>query len=129
MTLKEKIQSDKILALKDASRSLNTLLGTVLGEMDRVSKDPTDEESTKIIRKMIESSRLCHNEVDAQILESYLPKLISTDELEKIIKEFCSKENVSSKKDIGKVMNFLKQNYNGLYDGKIAGGIINKFLN
>ena len=84
MKIKELIQSDKISAMKDGNKRLNTLLGTLLGELDRVGKNPSDEDCLRAIKKMAENSRLCNNEEDAKQLEIYLPQTIPETELEKI---------------------------------------------
>lgn len=128
MKIKELIQKDKVSAMKIGNKKLNTLLGTLLGELDRVGKDPTDEECLRVIKKMVENSKLCHNEEDAKQLQIYLPQMISETELENIITSYCQNGNITEKKQMGMIMNWLKSNYNGLYDGKTASVIIQKLL-
>ena len=128
MKIKELIQNDKITAMKDGNKKLNTLLGTLLGELDRVGKNPSNEDCLRVIKKMVENSRLCNNEEDAKQLEIYLPQMFSETELEKIIQSYCQSNNITEKKQMGLVMSYLKTNYTGLYDGKTASGIIQKSL-
>ena len=129
MKLKERILADKTQATRDSNKSLSILLGVVLGEIERrPDKNDSDEIVLNIIKKMVENSKICGVEFEITNLEKYLPTQITEEELETIITDFMTTENIESKKDIGKVMAHLKSNYNGQYDGKIASIIISKKL-
>jgi uncharacterized protein YqeY len=130
MKLKEKILADKTLATKESNKSLSILLGVVLGEIDRrPDKNDSDEIVINILKKMVENSKICGVDFEISQLEKYLPKQITEEELETIITDYVTKENIESKKDMGKIMSYLKTNYNGQYDGKSASIIISKKLN
>ncbi len=60
---------------------------------------------------------------EIEIIESFLPKQISEDELKKIISELCSEIQAKTIKDLGKVINLLKERYPGQLDFKVAAGI------
>lgn len=125
--MKEKILFDRKDAITQKNKELSLLLGTLIGELDRVGKDPDDETVLKVIKKMAEGCKIC-NLIDQQkMLEKYLPKMMNEDELTEKIKEFIVKESLT-KKDMGKVMKYLKDNYANLYDGKLASQITSKML-
>jgi uncharacterized protein YqeY len=54
---------------------------------------------------------------ESQIIESYLPKQMSSDEMLAALNQFKS-ENPAA--NMGLAMKFLKDNFAGLYDGKTA---------
>lgn len=53
---------------------------------------------------------------EIDILHSYLPKQLTKEELEAIIKNLNTK-------NVGEIMKHLKDNYSGVYDGKLASEI------
>ena len=124
MTLKEKIQSDRLTALKAGEKRQNLVLSTLLGELDRVAKEPTDEQVIKKVKSMIDGNIECHNEIENQYLECYLPQMLSTDELGTIIQEITIRLQISDMKGMGLVMKELQTKYPGMYDGKIASQIV-----
>ena len=63
---------------------------------------------------------------EIEIINQFLPKQLSVDEIKKIIENFLSKNNIVSIKDMGKIMDFLKTNYAGTIDMGIAGKIAKK---
>jgi hypothetical protein len=129
MTIKEKILKDKDLAFRSGDRKIKDLLGTVVGEADRKTKNPSDGEMISIIKKMIENLILCNDDDSALYLEvNYMPKSLDMDELSVIIQDYCIKNSITEKKQMGLVMKHLKDNYNGSYDGKFASAIISNIL-
>lgn len=109
----------QIIDYRNSHTETRTLLGTVLGELDRISKNPTNDDCIKVIKKMIESNKLI-NTIEAlyenQLLEQFIPKQLTEDQIETIIKQ----ERFASIKDC---MGFFKELYAGLYDGKVVSKI------
>lgn len=138
MTLLDKIRADQLQARKENNKTKATVLTTLIGEAAMIGKnagnrDTTDDETAKVIVKfvkgIVETQNLTRGvnmdkfnelEVEKQILEAYLPKQLTVDELKEIILT-----NFTEKPNVGAVMAYLKANYNGLYDGKIASGLVN----
>lgn len=85
-------------------------------------------EALKVIKKMSEGSKECKKFEDAKILDTYLPQMYTEAELEQIIGFYINVEGVHEKKDMGKVMKFLKDTHSGKYDGKLASQIVSKKL-
>ena len=53
---------------------------------------------------------------------------MAKEEIKKLIEKFISENNISSVKDIGKIMNYLKTNYMGSLDMSISGKIAKDLL-
>ena len=60
---------------------------------------------------------------EIKIIESFLPKQIINKDLEKIISEVCTELQANTIKDLGKVINTLKERYPGQLDFKVAAGM------
>jgi uncharacterized protein YqeY len=138
MTLIEILKKDKIDALKNKDVLKKNLLSVVISNANSLAKEskienPTDEQTISSINKIkkgcIETYGFSESEVskrEIEILDSYLPKQFSEEELLKIISDFIRGiGEVDKKQLIGLVMKFLKTNYSGKYDGKMANSIIN----
>jgi hypothetical protein len=63
------------------------------------------------------------------ILERFLPKQMSADELRAIVDEVIAEVGVSSPKDIGRVMSPVMERVKGLADGKLVNQIVREQLN
>ena len=77
---------EKIIAYRLANRETRTLLGVVLGEIERVEKGPkkaagyiaTDEEVISVLKKMIASNIECDTNLEENfILEKYLTQQLT----------------------------------------------------
>lgn len=110
---------DKIIELRNKDNSLRTLLGTVLGELDRITKTPTDEQCVQVIKKMIESLRMINGMKEKEeifTLEQFLPSQLTETQIEDIIQHL----HITSIKEC---MEHFKNHYNGKYDGKLVSKI------
>ena len=65
---------------------------------------------------------------EIEILSEYLPKQLSEEELEQIIKEIIQQENDKSMKDMGKVMKSAKEKIGARSDGKTINEIVKRLL-
>lgn len=67
-------------------------------------------------------------QAEIKVIERFLPKQLSEEEVTNIIKETITTVNAVSVKDMGKVMASLKANYAGQLDFGKASGIIKSLL-
>jgi len=65
---------------------------------------------------------------EREIIEAYLPKQLSEDEIETIVREAIATTGAQSKKDIGKVMGPIMSRYKGRIDGKKVQEIASRLL-
>lgn len=62
------------------------------------------------------------------ILEEFLPKQLTRDEITTIVRETIAQTGVSSVKEIGKLMGALMPKVKGLADGKVVNEIVRELL-
>jgi uncharacterized protein len=128
MKLQEKIKADLITAMKNKDENVKYLLRVVIGEINRVGKDISDDELVKIIRKMKENASEMGNDKEVEILKNYLPVMLEPKQLEILIIGIINKNGYEGMKDMGKVMKDLRDNYDSTYDGKLASEIVKNKL-
>ena len=95
MTLKEQIQKDRITAMKEGNKEKRLVLSTLIGELDRIDKNPTDAQVIKKVKSLIDSNVECGNVSENQFLEGYLPKTLSEQELDTLIVNHINGMNLS----------------------------------
>ena len=86
------------------------------------------KESVDIYSKAGRTDLKKREEKEIEIINSFLPKQITSDELEKIIIKSISEIDCSSIKDLGKLINFLKGEYLGQIDMKEVADLAKKNL-
>lgn len=103
----------------------------------------TDENATKIMVKMVkqrkESARiyeennrpeLAENELsEAAVIEEYLPKQLSAEELEAELKAIIAETGATGPKEMGKVMGVASKALSGRADGKAISAKVKELLN
>ena len=65
---------------------------------------------------------------EINILAEYLPKQLSMEEVEKIVKEVIEAEGATSMKDMGKVMKAAKEKIGAASDGRTINEVVKKCL-
>jgi uncharacterized protein YqeY len=129
----EQVRNDMHEAKKSKDLLKANLLSTLYSEMFTQSKNGkpfTEDDSIKIIKKFIkntdetlsfdipEDARKKYT-TEKQVLESYLPKQMSKEEIEKEVTQLMSEGKAM--KDI---MAYFKENHSGIYDGKTVSDIV-----
>lgn len=117
MTIEKKIEADFLKAFKERNVEVKSLLSTVKGEMQTIKKNLivenlSDEESIKILGKFAknlkENIRLMNDEkskMELSIIESYLPKQMSEEEVNAKLDEIIA----SGASNIGMIMKAFAQ--------------------
>lgn len=123
MKLQEKLQNDLKVAMTDRNEEKKSLLRVIIGEMNRMGKELTDELVIKILKKMLENAKELNNEVEIRILSEYVPKDLTPDELLNTITKIIVENKIETIKEMGKIMQELKK-LGVPYDGKLASDII-----
>ena len=124
-TLKERIIADRKSYIRDIEKK--NILGTVLGELDRISKTPTDNEVIKVIQQMIEGNievgkpeGLKENE----LIKIYIPDTLTDEEVTDIVIKYIRQNNICEIKEMSKVMKHLSENYAGRYNGQNVANMV-----
>jgi len=151
MTLREKINEQFTTALKSKNKtSVSTfrLILAAIKERDIANRsggkkeEIKDPEIIKVLRKMRkqrqESADLYKKggrqelfeveEAEIRIIDTFLPKQLSEEETKKICKEIIETVGASSIKDIGKIMEQLKQKYSDSVDFSKVNTIVKGLL-
>jgi len=129
MSLQTKIREDMVAAMKSRDTEVVSLLRVVAGEFGRVGKDLSDEEATKVIRKMVENAKELGNLNEVVILDKYLPQMLGEYQIKTIVGGIIQKNGYSGMQDMGKVMTTIKNHpMSAEIDGKIASQITRELL-
>ncbi len=67
-------------------------------------------------------------QAELDIISVYLPKQLSREEIEKVLKDIIKKIDVSSMQDLGKVMGPAMQQLKGKADGKLVQQLVREIL-
>ncbi|MDR0505354.1 MAG: GatB/YqeY domain-containing protein [Dysgonamonadaceae bacterium] len=135
MLKKEKIRLEALRGAKKEFLEAKTAKGAE-GEL-------SDETAVKILQKMIKQRKdsasiyaeqnrpeLAEKELaETAVLESYLPKQMSPEDLEKAVSEIIAQTGASSPKDMGKVMGVATKTLAGKTEGRLISEMVKRLLN
>ena len=147
-TLEVKIQKDLVNAMKDRLERTVAALRSVKTAIMEVKtapggkKDLDDSDIIKVIQKLVKQRKesmdiysqagrdeLADNEQQEMfVLMNYLPKMLTEDEVEKIVNETIANVGATSMKDMGKGMGILNKTYSGQVDGSVVSRIVKSKL-
>ena len=146
MSLLKNITDEMYLSMKSGDKekanALRTLISKLKDQQIKLRKDISDEETLKIIKTLVKQRResaeiyskagreeLVEKEnFEISILDNYLPKLMSDEDVLSLIKKIVDETNAKDLSDIGKVMPLVMQRGKGKVDGKIANRILRSLL-
>lgn len=128
MSIQKQINADLKTAMLKKEVEVRDLLRVVIGEFNREGKDVSDEKASAIIKKMVHNAKDQGNAGEVTILEVYLPQQLDELELKRVLMNHIMNMNSPSMKDMGSVMAWLKQNFAGQYDGKVASTLVRELL-
>ena len=115
---------DKEIALRTKQEKLlDKDILSLLQNMIKQRKDSIEAFAKANRNDLIENEK---NEV--LVIEKFLPQQLSEGEAQKIIAKIIQENNLSSLKDMGKLMSIIKTNYVGQIDMGVAGKIAKSSL-
>ncbi|HOZ55098.1 MAG TPA: GatB/YqeY domain-containing protein [Clostridia bacterium] len=145
--LKEKLMDDLKQAMKEKNVNRKNVVQMVRAAVLQIEKDKhivlEDNQVLEVISKEFKkrSDSLADYEKagrqdivdqikdEMSVLEEYLPKKLSEDELKKVIDEIISETGASSIKDMGNIMKIAKERLGVNADGKMINEILKKAFN
>ena len=147
MALEQQIQKDIMEAMKahDESR-LNATRGIkseiLLAKTSGAEHELSDADVLKIIQKLVKQRKesaelytqgnrpeLAEKELaELKVMEAYLPKALSEEEVRNVLKEVVAEVGATSPKDMGKVMGAATKKLAGQADGKLISTIVKELL-
>ena len=146
MSLFDTIQGDMYAAMKSGDKhktgTLRVALSTLKDKKIEKREALTDVEAIKIIQNLVKQRKeaadiykengrtdLMENEnAEIKILNVYLPKMMSEDDLRILVKKVVEDTGASGLSDIGKVMPEVMKQSAGKADGKMAQSIVRELL-
>ena len=69
-----------------------------------------------------------NEKAELEVLSEYLPKALSAEELENLIREVITEVGATSKKDMGAVMKAAQSKVDGRADGKSVSALVSRLL-
>ncbi|EFM25572.1 GatB/YqeY domain-containing protein [Peptoniphilus duerdenii] len=147
MSIKEKLMQDLKAAMKSHDKIKKDTITMVRAAIKQIEVDKrvdlSDEEVIDIISKQYKErvssidefkrggrdDLVAQTEEEIKIILEYLPKQLTDEELEDIIKEAIEKLSITSKKQIGELMKEVMPKIKGKADGKKVNSIASKYLN
>ena len=140
--LKQLITNDMKLAMKakdkEALKAIRMILGAIKQKEIDERIELSDAQSISIIQKMVKQRKdsiaqfsdagrtdlVDIEEAELLIINNYMPKQLSKDEIEAAVNKAISETGADSMKDMGKLMGVLK----GQLDGKADMGDVSKLI-
>ena len=151
MSLAEKITDDVKSALKGGDKKKLSIARYLSSELknylikenlDRELSKLTDENFFKIVKTQLKqkkeslefaekssnSEKVEELNYDIDYLQSYLPKLMNEEDTKKIIDNYIKDQGLNQS-DFGKIMGYLKKEFNNQIDLTLASKLIKGFFN
>ena len=133
MRAKDKVALDSLRAVKAQILLLKT---------EALGKEVSPEQEIAILQRMVKQRKDSYDQFSAQgrndlaeveeaqmkIIEQFLPKQLSAEELEAEMKQIIAETGAESMKDLGKVMGVASKNLAGKSDGKSISEMAKKLL-
>ena len=151
MALREKINQQFNTALKNRNKTLVSTLRLIVAAIkerdianrkDGKKEEVKDQEIIKVLQKMKKQRQdsaslyekggrqelLNVEKAEIEVIDTFLPKQLNEEETKKICKEIIESIGASSIKDMGKIMDSLKQKHSDSIDFSKANVIIKGLL-
>lgn len=147
MTLTEKITAELKASMlaKDADRTgALRMLKSAIGytQIEKKVEPLPDADALTVVQKEAKKRRdaiaeferggraelAAKEAAELKVLEEFLPKQLSAEELEALVKAAIAEVGATSKKDMGAVMKAAQAKAAGRADGKTLSGLVNRLL-
>ncbi len=111
-------------------------------QIEKKSESLTDAEVSVVLQKEAKKRKdaiagftaggraesAANEHAELQIIEEFLPKALSVEEMEALVKVAIAEVGATSKKDMGAVMKAASAKAGGRADGKVLSGLVGKLL-
>ena len=147
MSLKDQLAADLKSAMKDKDIVRKNVVQFIRAGILQIEKDKKitldDDGVIDVIAKQLKQRRdslpdyeksgredlIAELKTEMDILMGYLPKQLTREELEEIVKDAVEETGASSVKDMGKIMAAVMPKTQGRADGKVINEIARSFFN
>lgn len=146
MPLKEQLQADLKTAMKEKDKIRKNTVTMIRAAILQVEKDQQvklkDPEILDIMGKQLKQRRdalsdfekakredlIEQTKAEMAVIEAYLPKQLTREEITAIVDETIRETGAKSAKEMGKIMGALMPKVKGLADGKLVNQIVRQRL-
>ncbi len=147
MSLLDTINADLKKAMKSGDEAAKRALRGVKAAITRAEKDKgnralTDEEIIAVLRKQAKQRQdsieayskagrddlVAEEAAELAVIESYLPQLMSEEEIREIAEKVIAELGATSPRDMGKVMGTLMPQLKGKADGRLVNQVVRDLL-
>nr|WP_280926578.1 GatB/YqeY domain-containing protein [Lactobacillus sp. ESL0701] len=133
MKARDKVRLNTVRMIKSALMNEKIKAGHELSSDEELTvlnrEKKQREESIEEFTKAARTDLADETKQELAVVESYLPKQLSQDELEQIVTETIAEVDAKGKSDFGKVMKALMPKIKGKADGKAASSAVRNHLN
>ena len=145
--LKEKLMEDLKVSMRNKDEIRKNTVQMVRAAILQIEKDKgiqvEDDKILEIIAKEVKSKRdalkdfekaerkdlIDQTNQEIEVLQQYLPKQLSKEEISEIVKKVIEETGATTIKDMGKVMKSAKEKIGAAADGKAINEVVRELLN
>ncbi|WP_054712264.1 GatB/YqeY domain-containing protein [Bacillus sp. JCM 19041] len=142
MTLLERLNLDMKTAMRNKEKEklsvIRMVKSSLQNEQIKLGRELTDDESNTVLNREVKQRKeslhefkqanredlASKQESELSVLEQYMPKQLTEEELKLIVKETVAETGAMSKADMGKVMGAIMPKVKGKADG----GLVNRLV-
>ena len=146
MSLKKRLREDMKTAMKEKNElalgAIRMMISAIKNREIELIKEIGDPEIEAILAKAVKQrldsasqfrsggrpELADKEEAEIKVIERYLPKGLSEEEITALVKDAIAKSGAASMRDIGKVMGILMPQVKGKADGGQVNAIVKKLL-
>lgn len=146
MSFLDDIRKDMFLATKEGKPEKSDILKMVLASAKNheieVGKTLEDSDVEKILRKEVKKVKdsidqfekmgrddlVSREKVQLEVLEAYLPELMSEEEVKTFVKGKIAELDIKDKRDMGRLMGAVMKEIGGKTDGNMVKSVVDTLL-
>jgi len=146
MAVLERVREEMKRALKEGAKERVSILRFALSALQNKEKELgrelKDEEAYQVLRTLVKKGREAAEEFrkgnredlarkeerEVEVLEAFLPKALSEEELERLVEEAIQEVGAQGPKDLGKVMKAVMPKVAGRAEGQVVNALVRKKL-
>ncbi len=144
--LLKKLQEEMKTAMKSGDKERLSVIRMLISEIKKVQidkkKELSDDEIIQVLQRYAKQRKESikqyreagredlaqKEEAELKVVQEFLPKPLSEEEIEKIVDQVIAETGASSMKDMGRVMKSVMEKIKGRADGSVVSSIVKKKL-
>ena len=146
MSLKEKLQNDTKAAMREGQTERRDVLRLLLAAIKQVEVDSgktlDDKGVEDLLMKQMKQRResiadyekagraeqAAQEKAEVTVIEEYLPKMMTREEIEAVVAAAITHLNITSAKEMGRLMGHLMPQVKGKADGRLVNEVVKEMM-